>query len=195
MCIYVYMLFWKRKIKKNHNYIFCLSCGILADLYVGPSLHRWICTDCSLHTASRQCLSVPAGHTQHQVTRWSRRDTNQKCPWGGSYVSTMAVSGLRLLIWAELQTCTGITAEVQVLRAGGGGSTLPPRVVWHDSCSNRKWDYIWPHAKLKKPGITARTDVKHHENVGRYFCYTWSCLFKSATNDWSVVWDKLIKRP
>lgn len=193
MCIYVYMSFWKRKIKKNHNYIFCLSCGILADLYVGPSLHRWICTDYSLHTASRHCLSVPAGHTQHQVTRWSRRHTNQKCPWGGSYVSTMAVSGLRLLIWAELQTCIGITAEVQVL--GVGCQLSHPELYGMIHVLTENETIFGPTLNWRNQALQQVTHVKHHENVGRYFCYTWSCLFKSATNDWSLVWDKLIKRP
>ena len=109
------------------------------------SLIKWPYTHTRcMHIVSCQRLPVPAGKPKHQVSHWSRRDESQTCPWGGSYVSTLArwdkpVSGSGLLMWAELQTCTPLALHerfkcLEMGRGGRGGEifTLLPSVVWHE---------------------------------------------------------------
>lgn len=96
----------------------CLHCGISRQLHCYWPLLRSLTNTpgftlikMTSHSLLHQRLSLPAGQEQRRVTRSSRRDTSQRCPCGGSDVSTLArwdkpVSGSGLLIRAELQTCT-----------------------------------------------------------------------------------------
>lgn len=83
---------------QNHDYIFCLSCGILSHLHCCLPLRRSFTTPLDLHWLvcthmSRQCLSVPAGHTQHQVTRWSHRDTRNVLEVGHMFPQWLFLDG------------------------------------------------------------------------------------------------------